>query len=525
MKTVRVLYHMARADFFERARRTSFLFSVVLGIFLGYSVNAGQVGFVMGGYRGIYNSAWVGTTMALIVNGVLSLAGFYIVKNTIQRDTESGVGQIMAATPLTRLQYVLGKWLSNLVVLLALVLVLALAAVVLQLAHREVPEFDLWALLVPMIVLTLPMMALTAAGAVLFETIRWLRGGLGNIVYFFVWSFGLAIIQVVRGHSHLSEPMGIGLVFDSMAAALKAVHPGYNGADINLGAGGGDRRLLPTFLWDGADWTTAAVLGQLLWVGVALLIVALAARCFGRFDPSREGTRRVRTEPSPVAPAMVVEVPAAPAPVLTARALSPATLGRARFVAVCLAELRLLLKGQRWWWFAVAGGLIVAGLFNSVQVARQYILPLAWIWPALIWSQLGNRETTHRTSQIVFSAPRAVWRQLLAAWLAGVMLAAFTGSGVLVTLVRFGDTLGLAAWNTGALFVPALALCFGVLSGGAKLFEIVFLLMWYVGPLNRVRSLDFTGSTGQSQPLVFLGWTVGLVVAALLARRWQVQGR
>jgi hypothetical protein len=93
MKPVRVLYHMARADFLERARRTSFLFAVALGIFLGYSVNAGQIAVVLGDYRGVYNSAWVGSMMALVVNSFLSLAGFYIVKNTIQRDTETGVGQ------------------------------------------------------------------------------------------------------------------------------------------------------------------------------------------------------------------------------------------------------------------------------------------------------------------------------------------------------------------------------------------------------------------------------------------------
>jgi ABC-type transport system involved in multi-copper enzyme maturation permease subunit len=523
MKTVRILYHMARADFLERARRTSFLFAVALGIYLGYSVNAGQIGIVMGDYRGIYNSAWVGTMMALVVNGILSLAGFYIVKNAIQRDTESGVGQIMATTPLTRLQYVLGKWLSNLVVLSALVLVLALAAVVLQLTQREAPELDLLALWVPMIVLTPPMMALAAAGAVLFETISWLRGGLGNIVYFFVWAFGVTIMRFVEGNSKVTEPMGTGLVFHSMSAALTAAYPSYNGTDFILGWGGRNRRLLATFEWNGVDWTANAVLGQLLWVGVALLIVALAALFFDRFDPSRERTRRVRKAPPPVDPVMA-EAPAALTPVLAPHVLSPVTFGRTRFGAVWLAELRLLLKGQRWWWFAVAGGLIVAGLFSSAQVARQYILPFAWIWPVLIWSQLGNREAAHRTSQMVFSAPRAVWRQLPAAWLAGVTLAALTGCGVLVTLLRFGDTFGLAAWGAGALFVPALALCSGVISGGSKLFEIIFLLMWYIGPLNRTPSLDFTGSTGQSQPLGFFGWAVGLVVMALLARHRHVQG-
>ena len=525
MTTLRLLYHLARADFLERARRTSFLFAVALGLFLGYSVNAGQIGISLGDYRGVYNSAWVGSMMALVVNTFLSLAGFYIVKNAVQRDLDTGVGQIMAATPLTRLQYVVGKWLSHLAVLMALVLVLVAAAIVLQLTQREVPEFDLPALLLPMLVLTLPMMALTAAAAVLFETIGWLRGGLGNVIYFFVWSFGLtaSIVPPIESASGFPEPVGLSLLYFSMSAAAKAAFPDFSGTEFTLGSAGGDPRLLQTFVWNGLTWTPGIILGQLLWVGVALGLVALAALFFNRFDATRAGSRRTPAAPEPADTPATVPAPTVPA--AAAHTLAPVSLGRSRFGAVWLAELRLLLKGQRWWWFVVAAGLIIAGLASPPEVGRQYLLPVAWIWPALIWSQLGNREAAHRTGQLVFAAPRAVWRQLPAAWLAGVALAAVTGSGVLVTLLRTGDTPGLAAWAAGALFVPALALCLGVVSGGSKLFEITYLLIWYIGPLNNTPPLDYTGSTGHSQPLAFLVAALALFIVALGVRQWQVQGR
>ena len=38
-----------------------------------------------------------------------------------------------------------------------------------------------------MIFISLPVMLVVAALAILFEAIPWLRGGLGNVVYFFVW--------------------------------------------------------------------------------------------------------------------------------------------------------------------------------------------------------------------------------------------------------------------------------------------------------------------------------------------------
>ncbi|HEX3554932.1 MAG TPA: hypothetical protein VIA62_17040 [Thermoanaerobaculia bacterium] len=75
------------------------------------------------------------------------------------------------------------------------------------------------------------------------------------------------------------------------------------------------------------------------------------------------------------------------------------------------AELRLLLKGQRWWWYAVAAGLIVAG-FAVPEAGRRIVLPLAWIWPLLLWSSLGAREARFATDGLVFSAARPLRRQL-----------------------------------------------------------------------------------------------------------------
>ncbi len=43
MSDLRVLYHLARADFLERTRRYSFLIMLGLALYLGYQVNVGQI--------------------------------------------------------------------------------------------------------------------------------------------------------------------------------------------------------------------------------------------------------------------------------------------------------------------------------------------------------------------------------------------------------------------------------------------------------------------------------------------------
>jgi uncharacterized BrkB/YihY/UPF0761 family membrane protein len=125
MNGLRAVYHLALADYFERSRRSSFLIILGLTVVAGYfylpanSSSTKTLAFTLsfGGpavwYRGVYNSAWVGTQVALFATLWLSIIGFYLVKNTVDRDVRTEVGQIIATTPLTKAQYTLGKALSN----------------------------------------------------------------------------------------------------------------------------------------------------------------------------------------------------------------------------------------------------------------------------------------------------------------------------------------------------------------------------------------------------------------------------
>jgi hypothetical protein len=169
MNVGRVLYHLARADFLERVRRYSFLIILGLVIYLGYLVNTGDLSLRLPpDYRGEINSAWVGTMMSLVVNLYFGLFGFYLVNNCIGRDIKTGVGQIIATTPLSKIAYLLGKWLSNILVLGVMLVVLAAAALVMELLRGESQHIDIWAFLAPFLFVSVPLLALISAFAVFF---------------------------------------------------------------------------------------------------------------------------------------------------------------------------------------------------------------------------------------------------------------------------------------------------------------------------------------------------------------------
>jgi len=528
MTTWRLLYHLARADFLQRVRSYGFLVTLGFTAYFCYIClpphQASYVTLQMGGHRGIYNSAYVGTLVAMETTLILSLAGFYLVKNAIERDNRTGVGQILAGTPLTKPLYTMGKTLSNFGVLAVMSGVIAVAAGVMQLARHEDTRIRIGHLLAPFLFIVLPVMATVAGVAVLFEVIPMLRGGLGNVIYFFLWIFACAAMAGLHaaggGWLRGADFMAFSVAIPSMRSACDLAFPGCATAtDFSIGFNFGEHWNLTTFQWAGVEWTAGIVAGRLLWFGVAAGCALLAGALFHRFDPSRErgGKAATQVEESPQREAIQVRIVA---PRATLSRL-PSGDRQFRFGAMVRAELRIALKGVSRWWYMVALLLAIGGMVSPPAVSRGFLIA-AWIWPILIWSALGTREARQGTSQLVFSTPHPLRRQLPACWLAGVAIALLTGLGPALRLLAAGNGSGLAAWLTGALFIPTLALALGVWSGSSKLFEVVYTLLWYAGPANQIGPLDYMGVAGGSAS-VFLLCTVALAALAVAGRKRQIR--
>jgi hypothetical protein len=275
-------------------------------------------------------------------------------------------------------------------------------------------------------------------------------------------------------------------------------------------------------------WTAEILLTRLAWVGVAIGLLLLAALLFDRFDPARGLTWHTPQESAPTDNILARDQQRKEArsrPVLpTQREASPPSL---HFSQVLLAELRLVWKQSPWWWYVVMGGLVLSCLLASTDQVRRLLLPLAWLWPILIWSAMGVREARYHTEQIVFSAARPLRRQFLATWLAGVTVALSAGSSAALRLVLAGDWLAPLAWAAGALFIPTLALALGVWTGSGKAFEVVYTVLWYAGPMNQVPALDFMGTMEESvstgMPWYYLALTLVLLCLAVAGRSRQLR--
>jgi len=523
---------LARADLLERSRRPAFLVLLGVGLWSAWVFtppnHAAYATFRMAEARGAYGSAWIGCTVAMLTAVFFSLAGFYVVRNAIHGDRATGVGAILAATPMRNVEYTLAKWLSNTAMLGAMTVVMMVGAGVMQLVRAEDPAFRPLALVAPFVWVALPAMALTAALAVAFEAIPGLRGGSGNLVYFFFWVAVLLAPGAGLGGSSAWDPLGVHVLTSQMLAAGRAAipefgaHPESYSIGLNFRQGGWH---LTTFPWAGMEWTPAIVMGRLGWLVAAALLAALAALPFDRFGDALavRGPRRRRAgrapesaEPEGAIPAAAAAVPATSVPRAAWASMAPAERGFGG-IALVLAEARLLVAGISPWWWISWLALQLPGMLAPLEVAARFAA-VAWIWPVLRWSALGARDRVHGTSALLDASPHPIARQLPASLAAGFALALAAGAGFGLRALAAGEIGTVAGWLVGALFVPALALALGSLTGGRKTFEIVYVVLWYVGPLNGAAVADFTGASGPGSTPGFAIATCALVALAAWRR-------
>ncbi len=486
MSRLRPLYAFVRADVLERTRRYQYLATIVVTLLIGTLLvpprNAWYETFLIDGYRGIYNSAWIGASYALLAAMLLSLFGFYNIKSAVERDRTTRVGEVIAATPIGRIDYALGKALSNFFVLGSMTAILCLTAIAMQFVRGESYALHVGQIVAPFALVVLPLMAMVAAIAVCFEMVPWLRGGLGNVAYFFGWTAYLvwSVQAEVRAIPWWRDMLGGNLVMRQAWQGLLKVDPRARPNSIEIGAEAG-ATVRHFFTFSGVHWSAGDVAGRLAWFAVALAVVAVAALFFDRFAKPARGAQRRRSSALTQRWQSLCE--RCGTPVLD-------LLFGSDFGAIVLAELRLLVRGLSVWWYAVAVGFCVFQLFADPK-GQSLAIGLAWIWPMLQWSQLGTRESVYATEQFVYPTLHPIRRQFVAQWCAGILLALVTAAGSLVHYTIAGNLVGIEGVLAGALFVPTLALACGALSGTTRLFEIAYLVLWYIGPMNRT-SFDFT---------------------------------
>ncbi|WP_055108690.1 ABC transporter permease [Paenibacillus ihumii] len=510
-----VYYCLIKNNLIKQTRSYSFLIVVLLTLFLGYacvpSPSSGYQVFYIGGVRGIYNSAWLGGMVTMMSTLLIWLFAFFMLRSQISEDQRLKVGQIIAATPVTNFRYIIGKAISNYVVLLVIELILFLAFMGMQLIRGEdyyIRFADYWQ---PFVFIVMPSLFVLAALTVLFDVVPGLKGVVGNMIFFAIWVF-FSIVSIATPNSSL-DVFGLDIIrSDMVQEAMKEysfLSTSEEGGSFGYYPVEGNS---PTFVWQGVDWNSSLLIDRLIWVGVALLIILISSLVFNRFrmkDNSKRSYVPVIYEPK-----KGIAVKSAKSHDFT---LSPVKKEKGvRIARIIRAEMYIMLKDCSIWWYLLVLGSMAASLLIPLEKVLSW-LPVLALWPIAIWSQMGTREKYYFTRDLLLSSCPPL-KRFLAVWIAGILITLLVFSGALVHFALDGQWTLLTAWLVSVLFIPTLAMALGTLSGSRKMFEVVYILWWYMGAVNDLPYLNFLG--GETNHSLLYGILAGiLLIAALIGQQ------
>ncbi|AFK20850.1 hypothetical protein HFX_5013 (plasmid) [Haloferax mediterranei ATCC 33500] len=528
---------MARADFLQRVRSSRLVALLAFVIYLGYLVNTGTIDLVfqqsvagggLGNYRGVNNAAWIGAKAGLTGSFFVVFFGFYLVKNGLARDRSTEVSELLASMPISNSRYLLGKWLSNGAYLGLIVSVLGLSTVVIHTVHGVGPTNPI-KLLLPVVLLAVPTAFLIGGVALLVETVGLLNNTAGNVLYFFgtlaltmlFYGNGTVANGVVSGITGYFDPFGYTAVYVAMYDSVLSIAPNYTGGVPSFGAVFVEKT---TFTWSGDGWPLWVYLQRAGMIVVGVGIAVFGNLTFNRFGPSKTESERTTSLLRRLLPERSSTESATEPPAPTEVTLTPVkTRTGGGLFRILLGEFRMTLSKLPWWWYLGAVGIIAASLIRSQSSGP--LLLIALIWPIFVLSSMGVRAQRHRMQPLIFSSNSA-YTQLLAEWVVGAtLIAVLVGSSIGLTPL-LTSTPVLLGYVAAILFVPSLALSAGIWSGKSELFEVLYLVIWFVGPANGIKPLVFTATTATALStvivIVYICLGLCLFVASFVHRSRQM---
>ena len=182
-----------------------------------------------------------------------------------------------------------------------------------------------------------------------------------------------------------------------------------------------------------------------------------------------------------------------------------------QFLTYFSSESKIQLKKRSIWWY-----MLVIFFFLISFTIRESTLQLwsvAWLCIVPIISTLGSQEKIYGTQEIVFSCSKPIKRyifQMVDIFLIILVL----NLGIILEFLIYGKYEHIIAILVGMLFVISLASFFGLITGSKKIFELFFLLLFYLGPFNGISYFDFIGAVSTSLSLHI--WIFYLLLSIIL---------
>ncbi len=504
-----------RVDFLVRFRRLSTVIVFLLLSAFAYvwlpDPSTGRTLIQINDHRAIYNSGAIGMGTASLGMIFVGLFGFYVISNAIRRDVVTRCGLVAASTPMRSGEYLLGKFLGNVLFLTTFLGGFMLSSMAMLLVRGEAPIEPL-VFVGQYLLLTPSAVVFVSAVAVLFESIPFLSGKFGDVSYFFFWMafLGLVIGDEASKHgiswARYLDVTGFGFMIDQMTQTLHT-------NSLSIGASTFDPKKAPV-IFPGLTLTRDWILPRLVSTLAPLLFLPLAGLFFHRFDPVRTKRTAEKSRGNWIGRLQSLFKP------LSRRVvepfLRPAKGGS--FLAAMWSDAVLTLTLYP---LVLIAFVVIA--IVTLFARTTAVMPMLFAVLAIIVADVTTRDARADTLSSLRAMPRL--RENYVWWkLGSTLLLSFFLCAVPIVRTAMMGALPFAAMMIGIVFVAAIATSLGVMTSNAKTFIVFFLSFWYlvVNDRGANRWFDFAGFYGRATVItiaIYAGCSiVALVVAQALYR-------
>ncbi|MFD0765914.1 hypothetical protein ACFQZI_13715 [Mucilaginibacter lutimaris] len=519
------IYNIIKADYLQRTRSYSFLITLIVTVYAAYSFlppdTANYTTLSASGYKGVYNSAWVGYVAATMTTVMLSFYGFLLVNSGIKKDIDTEVGLIIATTPISNFKYLLCKQLSNYLVLLTIAGCTFAVSILLFFIRGGGHPFVISNFVLPYLFFAVPALFVVASLAVVAEVFMGKRSILQYIIYFFLCGVAMSTItQSGKNTTGVLDPFGLSLVTKSITAQINTQFHEHI-KDVSFGFIFNGHHKYKPFIWGGISWSAVFMFSRLLWIGLGLVLVYISSLFFHRFDLKQASAKKKKLKPAKYP--VETTIPTITSAGITCEAMPPLVFNYSILPFVKTELLLLVRQGNKWLWLLNVG-LWVAMFIAPLPIAYSYLLPILLFLQVTRWSALVTKEKTNRVHYFAYASYKPLLRMLPAQIIAGVLLALALALPVIARNALILNGYAIINIINGCVLIVLLATTLGILSGGKKLFEVLFFMLTY-SAINKVDVTDYLGSMphGNMYLIIIVLINTTLLFAGFMVRNYQIK--
>lgn len=487
---------IVRADFLIRFRRLSTVIVFLLLSGFAYvwvpAASSGRTLMQINGARVLYNSAAIGMGTSMLASIFIGLFGFYVVSNAVRRDVNSRCGYVIASTTMRTGEYIIGKFLGNIVFLTTFIAGYMAASMAMLLVRGEAPLEPLifmkqYAIVTPSTIVFI------SVAAIVFESIPWLSGRVGDVLYFFVYAVSLGVVASAMEHG------GGGVLrffdFSSFGYLMEQSRDTFHTTSMSIGSSSFNPAKAPITIAGlnlaGDAWAT-----RLVSTITPIPFLLIARLFFHRFDPARIRAAGAKGKRGWM------------------RGINALAKPFARMFAAIPVRGAAMTDAMMTFAITPFTGVALIGI-SIAAFANAKSLPITFAIAAVFIADIASRDRRAGTIALISASPRL--RENIVLW-------KFASSSIVAAILLIVPIVRHPIAIVGILMIAAAATSLGVISGNPKTFIVLFLTFWYVvvNDGGKTKSLDFAGFYGtpaMGVMALYAGIGIAFIIAAAIAHR------